>query len=167
MHGWKLDVEKEIPYFALEVRGARNVMNIPCTPLRVSKRGANSLLWTIFTAFQSSPTWITQRVGGWKKNRNYREAETLARILDLLITEFGTRTVERSAACEVLLRRLNALVIADGQGHWEMACLLEEVPSAKTLQVHEVVVKDLTNMAGLITKAHDTGKDKTPGLEEE
>ena len=48
-----------------------------------------------------------------------------------------------------------------------LACLLEEVPSAKTLQVHEVVVKDLTNMAGLITKAHDTGKDKTPGLEEE
>ena len=70
-------------------------------------------------------------------------------------------------AAWVLLRRLHALVIADNQGHWEMACLLEEVPSAKTLQVHEVVVKDLTNMAGLITKAHDTGKDKTPGLEEE
>ena len=79
----------------------------------------------------------------------------------------GIRVVERSAAFEVLIRRLHAINLADTQDHWEMACLLEEVPSAKTPQVHGVVVKDLTSMAQLITKAHHAGKDKTPGLEEE
>ena len=166
-YGWKFDVEKEIPYHDLLYSGARNLMAIPCTPLRVSKRWANSLLWTIFTAFQNSTMWVQMKVGGWKKDRNRRESETLARILDLAITEFGTRVIEKSAAFEVLLRRLHAITLADTQGHWELACLMEEVPSAKTPQVHEVIVKDLVTLSQLIDKTAETGKGaKTPGLED-
>ena len=71
--------------------------------------------------------------------------ETLARVLDLAITEWGTKVIERSAAFEVLLRRLHAIVIADQQGNWEMACLLEEVPTAKTMGIHENIMKKLVN----------------------
>jgi len=168
MYGWKLDVEKEIPYFPLEFSGARNLMNIPCTPLRVAERWANSLLWTIFTAYQNSSMWIDRKVGGWKKSRNQREAETLSRVLDLAITEFGTRVIERSAAFEVLLRRLHAIVIADNQGHWEMACLLEEIPTPKTPGVHEVIVKKMVNLSKLIDDTSKAGtKNNTQGLEDD
>ena len=43
----------------------------------------------------------------------------------------------------------------------------EEVPTAKTMQVHEVVIKDLVNTSTLIAKAVETGKNKTAGLEED
>ena len=46
----------------------------------------------------------------------------------------------------------------------ELACLLEEVPSAKSPLFHEVIVKDLVTLNKLI----DTSKEKgtpTPGLE--
>ena len=142
-------------------------MSIPRTPLRVSKRWANSLLWSIFNAYQNSATWVQMKVGGWKKDRNRRESETLARVLDLAITEFGTRVIEKSAAFEVLLRRLHAITLADTQGHWELACLMEEVPSSKTPLVHEVIVKDLVTLSQLIDKTAESGKGtKTPGLDE-
>ena len=140
---------------------------MPCTPLRCTKRLANSLLWTIFNACQSTTQWVVQKVGGWTKGRNHREAETLARILDLSIQEFGIRAVERSAAFEVLIRRLHAINLADTQGHWEMACLLEEVPSKKTPMVHEVIVKDLVTLGKLIDSQGEVSKTKTPGLDEE
>ncbi len=162
-----MDVEKEIPYFPLEFSGARSLMNIPCTPLRVAERFANSLLWTIFTAYQNASLWIDRKVGGWKKGRNQREAETLARVLDLAITEFGTGVIERSAAFEVLLRRLHAIVIADNQGTWEIACLLEEVPTAKTPGVHEVIVKKMVTLSKLIDDTAKAGKGNTPGLDDE
>ena len=166
-YGWKFDVEKEIPYYDLAYSGARNLMSIPCTPLRVSKRWANSLLWSIFNAYQNAATWVQMKVGGWKKDRNRRESETLARVLDLAITEFGTRVIEKSAAFGVLLRRLHAITLADTQGHWELACLMEEVPSSKTPLVHEVIVKDLVTLSQLIDKTAETGKGtKTPGLDE-
>ena len=112
-YGWKFDVEKKIPSYDLEYSGARTLVQIPCSPLRVSKRWANSLLWTISTAFQNSTMWVSMKVNGWKKDRNRREAETLARVLDLALTEFGDKGVEKSAAFEVLLRRVHALVLAD------------------------------------------------------
>ena len=106
-------------------------------------------------------------MGGWKKDRNRRESETLARVLNLVITEFGTRVIEKSAAFEVLLRRLHAITLADIQGHWELACLMEEVPSTKTPRVHEVIVKDLVTLSQLIDKTAGSGKGtKTPGLDE-
>lgn len=164
-YGWKLDAEKEIPYYPLEFSNARSLMTIPCTPLRVSKRLANSLLWTIFNASQNAVTWIINKYGGWHKGRNLREAETLARVLDLAITEFGVRVVERSAAFEVLIRRLHAVVLADSQKHWEMACLLEELPSAKSPLVHEVIVRDLVTLGKLIDSQGESKKGKTPGLD--
>ena len=36
--GWKLDVDKEIPYFPLVYLGAHERQKVVCTPLRVSKR---------------------------------------------------------------------------------------------------------------------------------
>ena len=87
--------------------------------------------------------------------------------MDLAVTEFGTKVLEKSAAFEVLLRRLHALNLADKQGNWELACLMEEVPSAKTPMVHEVIVKEIVTLSQLIDKTGETGKGKTPGLENE
>ena len=71
--------------------------------------------------------------------------------------------VEKSAAFEVLLRRLHAVVLADTQKHWGIACLLEEVPNEKTLGMHEVIVKDLVKASQLIDQANkktgDPGND--------
>ena len=92
-------------------------------------------------------------VGVLRDQQRWQEAETLARILDLAITEFGHTTIETSAAFEVLLRRLHAIVLADKQGHWELACLLEEVPSAKSPDLHQVILKDLVTQSALIDQA--------------
>ena len=141
--GWKLDVEKEIPYYQLEYSGARSLMNTLVTPLRVAKRFANSLLWSIFNSFTNSTLWVEQKPKGWKKDRNDREAQTLSRVLDLAIVEFGTNVVEKSAAFEVLLRRLHAVYMADQQGNWNLAHHLEEIPTDRTATVHEVIIRDV------------------------
>ena len=153
MFGWKLDVEKEIPYYQMEYSGAKALMNTLVTPLRVAKRYANSMLWTIFNAFTNSTLWVEQKPGGWKSKRSYREAQTLSRVLDLAIIEFGANTVEKSAAFEVLLRRLHAVYLADQQGHWGMAFHLEEIPSEKSTHLHEVVLRDLVRQSELTDKA--------------
>ena len=75
-------------------------------------------MWDIFSAYDGAVQWVDRVQGskGWKKERNKREAETLARALDLAIIEFGTDVVEKSAAWEVLIRRLRSVVLADNQG---------------------------------------------------
>ena len=107
-------------------------MQIGAAPLRCDKRLANTLLWDMFAANQSATGWVlSHAIGkGWKKERNKREAETLARALDLAIIEMGTDYVEKSAAWEVLIRRLRAVVLADKMGKWDLPMLLEELPSA-------------------------------------
>ena len=152
-----MDVEKEIPYYPLEYSGAKQLMNILVTPLRCAKRFANALLWQIFNAYQNSTLWVEGKK--WEKGRNRDEARTLSRVLDLAITEFGTNVVEKSAAFEVLLRRLHAVVLADTQKNWNIACRLEEVPNARTLGLHEVIIKDLVKSSQLLDQANKT----TPG----
>ena len=44
---------------------------------------------------------------------------------------------------------------------------MEEVPSAKTPMVHEMIVKEMVTLSQLIDKTGETGKGKTPGLENE
>ena len=160
-YGWKFDVEKEIPYFPLQYSGARQLMQMGAAPLRVDKRLANCLLWRIFNAFQAAVTWVDRvRVGGWKRERNRREADTISRALDLAIIEFGTDVVEKSAAWEVLIRRLHAVVLADKQSKWDLACLLEELPSERSPDFHQVVVKDLVKTSQLVDSA--MGKSTMP-----
>ena len=45
--------------------------------------------------------------------RNQREAETLARIVDLLVSQFGTKVISTVDAIEVALRRMAAIYLAD------------------------------------------------------
>ena len=61
--------------------------------------------------------------------RNQREAETLARIVDLLVSQFGTKVVTAVDAVEVALRRMAAIYLADQQESWSMASHLEENPT--------------------------------------
>ena len=121
-----MDVEKEIPYFPLNYSGAQKRQDVVCTPLRVSHRFANTLMWSIYTVHDSAAAWSAMKEGGYKKGRNKKESDTLCRVLDLAITEFGHATVEKSAAFEVLLRRLHAVRMADRVGDWSQAMLLEE-----------------------------------------
>ena len=62
-------------------------MNMGVAPLRVTKRFANSLLWTIYSAKMNAVDWVASKVEGWKEDRNRREADTLARILDRAVIE--------------------------------------------------------------------------------
>ena len=160
--GWKLDVDKEIPYYPLVYSGAHERQRVVCAPLRVAKRFANAMLWSIYNVHTSATLWVAMKPGGWKKGRNRREADTLARVLDLMLTEFGHDTVEKSAAMEVMLRRLHAIYWADDQGHWENAALLEEVPTEKHPHLHEVMIKDIVNFATLIQKSKEV-KPGAPG----
>ena len=72
-----------------------------------------------------------------------------------MLTEFGHDTVEKSAAMEVMLRRIHAIDWADDQGHWENAVLLEEVPTEKHPHLHELIIKDVVNSALLIQKSKE------------
>ena len=165
-YGWKFDVEKEIPYFPLQYSGARQLMQIGAAPLRCDKRLANTLLWDMFAANQSATGWVlSHAIGkGWKKERNKREAETLARALDLAIIEMGTDYVEKSAAWEVLIRRLRAVVLADKMGKWDLPMLLEELPSEKSPDFHQVVVRDLVKTNQLSESA--MGKSPLPAQDD-
>ena len=96
-----------------------------------------------------------------KKGRNKKETDTLSRVLDLAITEFGYNTVEKSAAFEVMLRRLHAVRMADKQGHWQQAMLLEEVPSEEHPELHEVIVKNLVKFRQLVDSTQQKGGKTT------
>ena len=135
-------------------------MDMGVAPLRVTKRFANSLLWTIYSAKMSAIDWVAAKVGGWKKDRNRREADTLARALDLAVIELGVDLVEKSAAFEVLIRRLHAVSLADTMGNWNMACLLEELPSERSPHFHEVITRDLVKLNQLVDQAN--GKTNIP-----
>ena len=117
------------------------------------------MIWTVYSASHSALDFVARtpgpsgKSGEWVKERNRREADTLARILDLAIIEFGTDLVEKSAAFEVLLRRFHAVIWADRKGNWDQACLLEELPSARSPNLHQVIVKDLVKLNQLVDQA--------------
>ncbi len=48
-----------------------------------------------------------------------------------------------------------------------MACLLEELPSAKGSPVHAVIVRDLVTLGKLIDSQGESTKGKTPGLDDD
>ena len=95
--------------------------------------------------------------GPRKKERNKREAETLARALDLVIIEMGTDYLEKFAAWEVLIRRLRVVVLADKMGKWDLPMLLEELSSEKSPDFHQVVVQDLVKINQLSESAMGKG----------
>ena len=161
-YGWKFDVEKEIPYFPLDRSSARHLMNMGIAPLRSNKRLANSLLWEIYSTHTSALHFVDacRRPSGWTKERNRREAETLGRILDLGVVELGADPLEKAGAIEVLQRRFHAIIMADKQGNWNQACLLEELPSERTPGLHENIVRDIVTLSKLVDQAN--GKIKIP-----
>ena len=67
-YGWKFDADKEIPYYPLQNSSARHLMNMGVAPLRVNKRFANSLLWTIYSAKMSAmDCWLQRSEGGRRR----------------------------------------------------------------------------------------------------
>ena len=131
------------------------MMTRGAAPLRCGERWANALMWDVFSSYDSAVQWVDRVQGskGWKKERNRREAETLARALDLAIIEFGTDVVEKSAAWEVLIRRLRSVVLADNQGKWDLACLVEELPSERSPNFHHSIVRSLVKTSQLSDSA--------------
>ena len=90
-----------------------------------------------------------------------REALTIARMLDLLVTEVGVQRLECSAGMEVILRRLMSVYMSDTDGNWVLGAQLEELPSDLTAPLHEVIVNDLTTSVKLMASAADAGKTKS------
>ena len=160
-YGWKFDADKELPYYDLRNTGIKYLEGVGSTPLRVKKKAANSMLWEVFGTNHSCAEFVDRKPGGWTKGRNRREADTLARVIDLAVVEFGHQIIQSSAAWEVLLRRFFALYTADQQGHWGMASLLEELPTNRTPHLHETLVNDLVTTAKLLTTAE--GVKPPPG----
>ena len=78
----------------------------------------------------------------------------------------GHNTVEKSATFEVLLRRLHAIRLADKQGNWEQANIMEEVPSEKTPELHEVIVTKLMKTHQLMVQAENV-KAKGPSANDD
>ena len=74
----------------------------------------------------------------------------------LAAIELGTDLVEKSAAFEVLLRRLQAVNWADAQGKWDQACFMEELPSERTPPVHGTIVRSLLKTARLVATSSAT-----------
>ena len=142
------------PYYDLGVTKIRHMMHLQGgLPLRVTQRLSNSLMYDIFLAEMSAHDWVESYILNAKKSFPKREMRTLARILDIHIMEMGWEWVEKSGACEVLLRRMHALKLADQQGNWKLASWLEEIPHSQRPGLHEVVIKSLVNQANLYDKA--------------
>ena len=68
--------------------------------------------------------------------------------------------MEKSAGFEVIIRRLHAVSLADTMGNWNMACLLEGLPSESSPHFHEVITRDLVKMSQLVDQA--SGKIDMP-----
>jgi hypothetical protein len=142
------------PYYDLGVTKIRHMMHLQGgLPLRVTQRLANSLLYDIFLAEMSACDWVESYIPNAKKSFPKREMRTLARMLDIHIMEMGWEWVEKSGACEVMLRRMHSLKLADQQGNWKLASWLEEIPHSQRPGLHEVVIKGLVNQANLYDKA--------------
>lgn len=109
-------------------RAAKRLVDVGTVPLRCERLGpllANSLLRT-------APTFTEYAEKKVPSGAHGREAATLARALDLGVTESGVAFLSSSAA-EVMVRRLVALVLATKMGSFVMAELLEELPGEHAL----------------------------------
>ena len=84
----------------------------------------------LYSAYTTGFDCVTSRVQhhDFRAKRNEREALTLARIADLAVDQFGTEVPAFADFFEPLLRRLQAVFLADEQGSWELAQTLEEQP---------------------------------------
>ncbi len=87
----------------------------------------------------------------WQRKRNQREAANLARAVDFFGDQFGGQGfVETADGCEVLLRRLVAVILADSNGgDWNTATFLEESPEGVY-----VGSEDLYRRATKMAEAH-------------
>ena len=100
----------------------------------------------------------------WNDQRNEHDALTLARMLDIFIIEQGLKFVEVSGGCEVGLRRLIALGIADHTKRWDEAAELEEVPMASGYpMLHESVLRNLLQKKAFKQQVVSGKTGATPG----
>lgn len=146
--------KEQPPYYNLDLTNIRHMMHLQggC-PLRVRHRLANYLLYEIFNTYPSVERWADDYIHYTKKGFHAREFRTDARAMDLLIQEMGWRWVEKSAACEVMLRRMHAMKLADQQGTWKLAGWIEELPTPGKPGLHETILQDLVTVASLYDKA--------------
>ncbi len=101
-----------------------------------------------------------------EKKRNFREALAIARSIDFLVDQFGPAFVKKADACEVMMRRLVAVIQADlSGGDWENATFLEETPDgwrAGSDSLYNSAMKMAESHRRLKTKTHPT-RDRPQG----
>lgn len=143
----------------LKTSGARILMMTGTPPLRVRRREAPKLLWGIFACCSSAEQYVSRR--GVKSTRNLREAQTLARGMDLAIQQHGVDFVATDPSWEVFTRRLHALLIADRQNTWKVAEKLEGIPPMYGFDLHPSIEKDLLAQVDLEVKVDKVVKGAT------
>ena len=114
-------------------------------------RKGQSLLTNVLSNSDSGtvPGWVDKQ----KKlsGHSLREAQTIARSVDLAVLEMGPGYLATSAA-EVQVRRLLSLAIHAKSGTWRLAPVLEEVPTdVMVAELPETMVQAM----GLQLKAWD------------
>lgn len=137
---------------------ALRLTSIGCPPLRVEPLAA-SLAHTIL---QHRPTFSEYVESKGLNGSAKREAQTIARSLDLGTMEMGAGFLVSSAA-EVLLRRLVSIALAAKMGNYRMASLLEELPGESALsELPDSLLKSLGERLKLEMKLEQLGSGK-PG----
>ena len=76
------------------------------------------------TNYPTVSAWVEARQLGALRNK--REAATLGKLLDCIISSIGVLRAKNELAVEVSLRRLTAVLMADKTGNWDAVRQLEE-----------------------------------------
>jgi hypothetical protein len=66
----------------------------------------------------------------FKHIRNRKECDVLARFIDMAVEMAGEEVIDLFEPMELILRRLAAIVRAEGDDSWEVATFLEETPES-------------------------------------
>ena len=99
--------------------------------------------------------------------RNRREAETLARAVDLFVDQFGSGAVGKVDALEVLLRRYTAVLHAE-TSCWEFATCFEESPEGPFVEAKIFSrVKKIARLQGVPAQAMRQGVQGQGGREDQ
>ena len=124
--------------------------------MRVSERLGGSLCLHLLQESWTFTSWVGSQ---GLSAHSLREAQTLARSLELLVFQFGAAILQ-SMAVEVMVRRLMALSLASRMGSWRMASILEEVPNQDALSaLPEDLLKSLQDRLRIEAKIEQLTKD--------
>ncbi len=132
--------------------------------LQVTKeREANNMHQSIKAHHRSMQTYVQST--DFLDNRNKKEAQSLARTLDLFLDQYGDKQVAEVDCLETIFRRLEAVIYADWSGDWETASQIEELPERWSAGSHAMIMG--ARKAARISRTMSHGQSQTDSQSEE